>query len=212
MILARIQAHPDRRDLWEALAQTLDLPVEVSLHSSDPPSPWDGYRKCLSLIPEGYSHLLVLQDDVRVCENFGEAVRRVASHNASVPVSLFLMPLPLRIGRLAIREAKAQNLYFDAHLRINEFCPVVGLLWPVEKAREFLEWVEENPRRLGHPNPRSDDSVVGKWAANTQQTIRFTIPSLVEHMGDQPSVKGGQTPASRMKAIWFAEDGSQYNW
>ena len=122
------------------------------------------------------------------------------------------MPQPLRIARQAIREAKAGRVYFDARFRINEFCPVVGLLWPTRKAAEFLSWVEESPRKLGHPNPRSDDSVVGKWCAHTHQTIRFTIPSLVQHLGDVPSVKGGPTPASKMRAIWFAKDGSSYEW
>lgn len=211
-VYCRIQAHPDRRHLWEALAPALDLPVEISLHTSDPPSPWIGYRQCLSLIPEGYTHLLVLQDDTRVCQNFGEAILQIALRNAHLPVSLFLMPQPLRIARQAVREAKSHHLYFDAHFRINEFVPVVALLWPVEKAAEFLRWVEENPRRLGHRTPRSDDSVVGRWAANTHQTVRFTIPSLVQHLADQPSVKGGPTPASKMTAIWFAEDGMQYDW
>lgn len=147
-----------------------------------------------------------------MCENFAEAVRAVALRNADIPVSLFLMSSPLRIARQSIREAKAGHRYFDARFRINEFCPVVGMLWPTRKAAEFLDWVEENPRRLGHRDPRSDDSVVGKWCALTHQTIRFTLPSLVQHLATEPSVKGGPTPASKMTAIWFAEDGSQYEW
>ena len=143
---------------------------------------------------------------------FGEAVQAVALRNGDIPVSFFLMPSPLRIARQAIREARQQNIYFDARFRINEFCPVVGMIWPVAKAREFLEWVDGNPRRLGHPDPRSDDSVVGKWCAHTHQTIRFTIPSLVQHLATEPSVKGGPTPASKMTAIWFAEDAAQYDW
>jgi hypothetical protein len=154
----------------------------------------------------------VIQDDTRVCVGFGEAVRRVAFRNAGTPVSLFLMPSPLRIARQSIREAKAGRLYFDARFRINEFCPVVALLWPVQRAQEFLGWVDGNPSKLGTRDPRSDDSVVGKWCAHTHQTIRFTLPSLVQHLGDVPSVKGGPTPASKMTAIWFAEDGSQYDW
>ena len=211
MIRARIQGHPARSHLHDALAASLQIPTELALHSSDPPNPWHGYRNCLSDLPR-CTHLVVVQDDALVCANFGETIERVALRNADIPVSLFLMPSPLRIARQAIREAKGGKLYFDARFRINEFCPVVGMLWPVRKAEEFLDWVEENPRRLGHRDPRSDDSVVGKWCANTHQTIRFTIPSLVEHMADQPSVKGGPTPASKMKAIWFAEDGLQYDW
>lgn len=136
----------------------------------------------------------------------------MASRNAQIPVSLFLMPSPLRVARQSIREVKAGRRYFDARFRINEFCPVVALLWPVAKAVEFTGWVTGNPRKLGAQNPRSDDSVVGKWCAHTHQTIRFTMPSLVQHLATEPSVKGGPTPASKMTAIWFAEDGAQYEW
>ena len=211
VIVARIQGHPARAHLHHALAASLEIPTELRLHSSDPPNPFLGYCACLSDLPD-CSHLVVIQDDAKVCANFGQAIEAVALRNAHVPVSLFLMPLPLRIARQAVREAKNRALYFDAHFRINEFMPAVGVLWPVEKAREFLRWVEENPRRLGHRQPRSDDSVLGKWCANTHQTIRFTIPSLVEHMADQPSVKGGPTPASKMKALWFTEDGADFEW
>ena len=136
----------------------------------------------------------------------------MALRNAHLPVSLFLMPSPLRIARQAIREAKAGHRYFDARFRINEFCPVVGMLWPVRKAREFMDWVDTNPRGLKVERQRSDDHVIGKWCALTHQTIRFTVPSLVEHLGDVPSVKGGPTPASKMRAVWFARDGSDYGW
>lgn len=205
MIVARIQGHPARAHLHEPLADSLGLPTEILLHSSDPPNPWLGYRACLSDLP-ACSHLLVIQDDTRVCANFAETIRYVT---ADVPVSLFLFNQPIRIAK-ALTRIMGKQPYYDARFRINEFCPVVGLLWPVEKAREFLAWVDENPRKLGHRNPRSDDSVVGKWCAHTHQTVRFTAPSLIDHLGTEPSVKGGPTPASGATAMYFQEDGLDY--
>src|SRR6476659_10130273 len=74
LILARIQAHPAREHLHGPLAESLGLPTEVSLHSSDPPDPFAGYRACLSDIPADVTHLLVIQDDTVVCRNFAGAV------------------------------------------------------------------------------------------------------------------------------------------
>lgn len=144
----------------------------------------------------------MIQDDTRLCRNFAQAVQDYA---CDLPVCLFLYSSPLRVARL-MRKTIGKQPFFDTHLRINEFCPVVGMIWPVEVARGFLRWERENPRRLGHPNPRSDDSVVGKWAAHTHQIIRFTAPSLVEHLGTEAPVKGGFTPASRMSALYFCEE------
>lgn len=100
----------------------------------------------------------------------------------------------------------------DARFRINEFCPVVGMLWPVCKAQEFLTWVDEHPRKLGTREPRSDDSVVGKWCAHTHQTIRICLPSIVQHRGDIRAVKGGNNVSTKARAIWFTEDGSRFDW
>lgn len=144
----------------------------------------------------------MIQDDTTVCGNFPAAVERIASVS-SMPVCLFLSQHPRRVASASLR---ARSRYLDTHLRINEFMPVVAVLWPIPKAHEFMRWTQENPRKLGHIAPRSDDSVAGRWAALTKQTIRFAIPSLVQHLASEPSVKGGKTPASTFQALQFAAD------
>lgn len=115
-----------------------------------------------------------------------------------------------------MRAAKRGERYVTARLASNEFCPVVGILWPVEKALEFRTWTEENPHRLGHPRPRSDDGIVGRWSAFSKQDIRFTVPSLVEHPDLIPSVKGRNNESwgkdRQRVAWWFAEDAAEYEW
>ena len=136
-----------------------------------------------------YTHhiVLVVQDDVEVSRNLAAVVEKVASE---VPTVLFLARLPSRISKMALRATKKGERYVTARLAGNEFCPVVGILWPVGKAQEFLQWTHDNPHRLGHQRPRSDDGVLGKWAAFTKQDIRFTVPSLVEHPDREPSLIG----------------------
>jgi hypothetical protein len=153
----------------------------------------------LTDIPE-CSHLLIVQDDVCLSRNFPPAVTHIAEANPDLPVGLFLARLPNRVGNAALQAAKRRAHYLDIRLRINEFCPVVAVLWPVQKAKEFLTWTEANPSRLGHPAPRSDDGVLGRWVALTKQTVRFTIPSLVQHPDEVESVIG-------RKALWGADRG-----
>jgi len=213
-VVARVQANPARSHLHDALVQSLGLPCEVILHSSDPPNPWKGYVACLTDVPDA-SHLLVIQDDTTVCKNFAPALRLIAEANPSTPVVLFLARLPRRIANMALHATKKRQVYLDCQLRSNDFLPVVAILWPVEKAKEFLAWAEANPHKLGHKAPRSDDSVGGRWASLTRQPIRFTLPSLVEHPDLEPSLIG-RKPAwgkdSGRVAMAFAEDGLAYEW
>lgn len=193
----RIQHHPSRADLLPALLEALaPLPTKVSTHASDPPNPWEGYKQCLSKLPN-CTHLLVLQDDVTVCRNLPLAVERIA---ADIPVVLFLARLPRRVSTLALREAKRGRHYIDTQLRINEFMPACAVLWPKAKAEEFMAWAEANPHKLGHPFPRSDDGVMGRWSALSHQRIRFLYPSLVEHPDREVSVIG-------RKAHWGKDPG-----
>ena len=213
-VIARIQAHPSRRHLYESLADAVGLPVELMLHASDPPNPWAGYQNCLRDLPD-VSHVLVVQDDAVPCKNFAPAVEQIAQSNPDTPIVLFLAHLPRRIANLALHAAKRRECYLEIQLRSNDFLPVVAILWPMEKAREFLAWTEANPHKLGHKAPRSDDSVAGRWASLTKQTIRFTVPSLIEHPDMEPSLIGRKPSWGRDRgrvALFFAEDGLAYDW
>jgi len=210
-VIARIQGHPSRTHLHEPLKQALELSAEVSIHESEPPSPWDGYRVCLSDLPD-CSHLLVIQDDAVPCRNFGSAVEQIAARHPSTPVCLFLARLPRRTSRDATLALKAGQRYVP--LFIRDFCPVVAMLWPKEKAEEFMFWARD-ARLPGQPNPRSDDAVVGRWMLMTKQTILVTVPSLVQHPDMEPSLIG-RRPAwgkdSGRVALHFAEDALSYEW
>lgn len=214
MLLARVQGHPARAHLHGPLVEALGIPAEVCLHSSTPPNPWEGYKACLRDIPD-CSHLLVIQDDARPALNFAAALEQIAKRNPSTPVVLFLAKLPRRISVLALRAAKNREAYVGTGMRQSEFCPVVAILWPRKKAEEFLTWAEENPRRLGHPSPRSDDGVLGRWAAFTHQLIRFSVPSIVQHDDREDSLIGRQAmwgKDSGRTALLFAEDASVVSW
>ena len=189
-MLVRIQHHPARAELLPKLIESLaPLVVEVSTHSSDPPNPWHGYRQALTDLPDD-GHVVVLQDDVEVCRNFAPAMAAIADANPETPVVLFLAKLPPHIAGAALRAAKRKRSYVRMRLRSSDFMPVVGVLWPCHKANEFLAWAS-SAKLPGYPREtRSDDAVAGRWAMKTRLEIAFTVPSLVEHRDQVPSLIG----------------------
>ena len=211
-LIARIQHHPSRAQLIEPLLEALaPIPTEVIEHQSDPPSPWAGYRRCLTDLPAGPSHFLVIQDDAIPCRNFAPALEEIAAAN-DVPVCLFLARLPRRTSTDATKALKANRRYVT--LFIRDFVPVVAVLWPRAKAQEFMAWAQ-NAKLPGQPNPRSDDAVVGRWMMTTRQEIRATCPSLVEHPDMEASVIGRQPAWGKdpgRVALHLAEDALAYDW
>lgn len=198
-----------------ALVESLKpLEVEVSLHESVPPNPYAGYVKALQFQRAGITHVLVVQDDVTVCRNFAPAIQRIAEAK-DVPVVLFLGGLPRVTAADALKAAKRGAHY--VRLRMREFCPVVAMLWPVAKAQEFLDWVATHPKIPGYPNPRSDDAVVGKWTISTRQEVLVTIPSLVQHPDNVPSIIGKRAKwgadKSRVALMWIGDaDPLEIDW
>lgn len=216
-MLARIQHHPSRSKLLPALVSSLGpLRVEISTHESVPPNPWYGYKKALSELPLGESHVVVLQDDIEVCQNFAPAVERIAERHPDNVVVLFLAKLPPHLAGAALRTAKRKGVYVRTRLRSNDFMPVVGVLWPCRKAAEFLAWAED-AKLPGYPREtRSDDAVAGRWAAVTKQEIIFTVPSLVEHPDREPSLIGRRAlwgkDGGRVALMFCEGDPLRYDW
>lgn len=165
--------------------------VEVSIHSSDPPSPWTGYKLALQRgleDPTNPTHVLVLQEDVLICRNFPLAVEQIAKAKTDQPVALFLSWLPPRLAKDARLAARKNQRYIQA--APANFCPVVAVLWPVEAAARFLDWASR-AKLPGHPDRvHSDDAVLGDWIKRMREVVWITVPSLVQHPDMVPSVKG----------------------
>lgn len=209
----RIQHCPGRNEPLHRLLALLPPAVDVVIDEGETLNPWRGYRRCLSDLPET-GHVCILQDDVLVCRHFEQTLRLIANANPNQVVSLFLSKIPRRTFNLAsLKYGKTR--YVDVHRA--DLVHVVGILWPVDQAREFLNWAQENPRRW--PKGRettSDDAMVSRWMKLTGQIIRCTVPSIVEHPDDVPSTvndgknKGG---ADRTACYWIGgEDPLELDW
>ena len=182
--------------------------MEVLLHSSDPPDPWGGYRACLSELPD-CTHVLIIQDDTIVCENFAGAVDAISYSNKDHPVCLFFGGYPQGTARMMRRASMRKQSYLWMHR--SPIIPLVAVLWPRYKAEEFLHWSD-----TAKGMTRADDGNAGKWTRETGQDIRVCVPSLVEHPDMEPSVKGGQKSRwgkdPMRKAVLWADDGLAHQW
>lgn len=183
------------------------------VHESYPPSPWAGYKECLRDPPD-CSHLLIIQDDAVPCRDFAPALEQVAASNPDFPVCLFLARLPRDASAKAVRAMKLGNKRYIS-LSWRSFLPVVAVLWPRHKALEFLAWADRNPTLPGQRAPRSDDAMAGRWKMVNRETVKATVPSLVEHPDMEPSLIG-RRPAfgkdSGRVALFMAHSGLDYNW
>jgi hypothetical protein len=203
-VLIRVQHRAGRDAPLERLLANLPPAVEVITDDEVPLNPWRGYRKCLEQLPES-GHVVVLQDDSIVCRNFLPALKLIAKANPSTIVTLFVSAVPRRTLH---RMRGANGQYVEVHPQ--DLVHVVGVLWPVERAGAFLEWVDENQRRLRGREFISDDATLTRWFRFSRERILATVPSLVQHPDDVPSVVNerrvsGGRDAGRMAALWIEE-------
>lgn len=210
LIVCRVQHHPARAHLIPALAAALEpLPVEIIIHQSSPPNPWGGYQECLRDPPD-CDHLLIVQDDAAPCLNFVPALRNVTAANPENPVVLFFPPYS-REKKAAMVAMQRGHRYITLNTVSNTFVPVVAVLWPRQLAVDFYDWAQANPTLPGQREPRSDDAMAGQWKRKTRTEFKATIPSLVDHLGEEPSVAENIGKGVRT-ALFMAEDGLDYDW
>ena len=176
-------------------------------HSSDPPDPWAGYKLCLTNLPD-CTHVLVIQDDALPVPGFADVLPLIAARNPQRPVCLWLSGAPANAAGRA-RRAYGRSRYIS--LGPAPYVPLVAVLWPRQRAVEFLEWSETAERIT-----RADDGNVARWMRQTRQDFGVCVPSIVEHDDWTPSVKGGlpetQGRDRARVAMLLADDAVRYQW
>ncbi len=202
--LVAIQHHPSRHELLPRLTGRLgQLEHEIVPDDGPPPDPWRGHRKCLERHREPFTHLVVIQDDAIPCPAFECELRCALEQEPDATLMLFLGAQPRLTAQAAMRALDAGESFAAKHPR--DYCPVVGISYPAAHAADILAWNEEpNGRRS-----KSDDFMIGRWHRERQHRILATVPSLVDHPDDVPSVVGnglgarGRNP-SRTALIFLA--------
>lgn len=215
-ILYRVQTVPGREEPLARLSARLPAGREAILDSEhEDPNPWRGYRRCLTSLGDA-SHVVVLQDDTIACRNFPETIERLVEARPASLISLFVGGLPGRSSRNFMRALTNRRPWVQIETR--PALHVVGMIWPAALAVEFLEW-SETAVLPGHRGvPRSDDAVVGHWVRTRRVDGRrapveiwATVPSLIQHPDDVPSVAGHNKAAygrdrGRIALAWIGAE------
>ncbi len=157
---------------------------------------------------------MIVQDDAVPAANFAGGVAEIAAAYPDAPVCLFLAHVPRDASSKAHRAMKDGQRYVPISWR--SFLPIVAVLWPVAKAREFRDWADENEQLPGTRGPaRSDDALGGRWKMHTRQTVVACVPSIVQHPDEEPSIIGRVAMRGRDKtrvAAIFTEDAALFDW
>lgn len=171
-----IQHHPKRADLLPALLA--DLPTARVISDPEPngyPSPWRTYRTCLEE-PIETTHRAILQDDVKLCRNFGAALERVVQARPENPIVLFVGGQP-REAVLRLSKACEAGSPF-ASLPRHQWVPAVAVVWPTSAIPSMLDFVAAQNWPVEF---RADDEILGRATRAIGIEVVATIPSLVEH-------------------------------
>lgn len=175
-----------------------------------PRNPWRTYRECLYRTPADATHRLVLQDDAIVCDHFLETMRLVLEARPDNMLALFV-PGSHRPATLEMyRACAADECFFPFPWGHGSWIPVVALVWPSAVIPEFLEWADA---KYPVTKRRADDAIVGSYAREHRIEVLATVPSLVDHPDDVPSLIGNRMNERSRQAVCFVDgDARQRGW
>jgi hypothetical protein len=183
----RVQHAAGRDAPLERLLIGLPPAVLVTDRETADPNPLRNYLRCLADPAPGTTHLCVIQDDAVVCRDFHRLLTDALTDKPDQLVSLFVGGLPGPSKVKFLRALKNHERWFPVYMQ--GITHVVAMVWPVADAAAFLDWFPPDRPIPGAKEPyRSDDMVVGYWARVTKRQVWATVPCLVEHPDDVPSV------------------------
>jgi len=150
-------------------------------------------------VPSGVTHRLVLQDDVELAPNFLEYLDKMV--NAQ----------PNAIIMLTALDFKTQNDYADnlktPYVQVGVFVSGCAVIIPVKHIKPMFKWFEKTYPQIWIGNPHEDAAF--KFYAMTFKIPCITsIPSLVQHLGDQSTVCNYEQP---LRTAYF-ENWDKANW
>lgn len=139
-------------------------------------------------LPEHVSHVVYLQDDVRVCPGFWECL------------SAFVEQYPENLLGLETIHPQAARWALQGYraYRVRDCCIGVGYVWPRRLlAEDFLPWSRDallpGVRQSMEPNglvTLSEDTLMACWANVTDHRVVSPLPTLIDHDTSLPSTYG----------------------
>lgn len=199
-VAIRIMAHPKRVAHVEGLASRLRQQGSepAVLVDENGEGPWSTCRRAwLSGIESGADHVLVMQDDVRICRDLVASLPAVIAARSDDVVTLFF-------PRRAMTAAKQRGISW---VRIKRYLWAQATMMPARLAAEMVAWADANDR----PEWRRDDDVrMGAFFAHQKRHVWATVPSLVQHADNEPELRSllKHFAGQRQSPVFVGEDGS----
>lgn len=129
-------------------------------------------------IPDECTHRLVLQDDIEICDNFIEIIEKISKNHFNEIISFF-----------HCEEYNNKSRYI--HAKRLWGCAIMMPKHLVPKCWTYIENILEEPwiKRDGLEFiALHDNDCIMLWAIKEQIPVINTIPSLVQHIGDNSLV------------------------
>ena len=130
-------------------------------------------------VPEGITHRLVMQDDNELCPNFKEYLSKII--NARPNDIIMLTNLDYMKEDEYIKELKSPYIPISHHVSGN------ALIIPVKYIDEVFGWLDRTYPEIEKGNPH-EDAAFAFWAKQAKVNCISTIPSIVQHIGDESSL------------------------
>jgi len=184
-----VQHHPSRADLLERFPPSFQV---VTDPGGDKPSPWRTYRLCL--LELGDEPGVVVQDDAWLCEDF-EARATAAALECPCRVLCLFVSHQATLAARAVRIAAGAGESF-AKIGADHFLPVVANHWPAGAARAVVEYAD----RMRWGKTTADDAITAGAVRALELEVWATVPSLVDHRDDVPSLMSDRVGQKRRRA------------
>lgn len=181
-----IMAHPSRIDLAQRLRRSLRnnrervlIDLVLDPDPDGPRNPWRTARLAWQRTPPGCTHRLVLQEDTLPCPHFLKHARRALRAKPSRIVSFYLGTNAIVTWRQMLIADARGAAWVEGFAA--SWVPALALAVPVELVASLAEF-DDGTR------PVADDEVYGRWTREHRLPWYATIPSLVDHDDDAPSL------------------------
>lgn len=197
-----IQHHPSRPDLPKRLRAALrrssaTVEVVTDPDPTGPRNPWRTAQLAWSRTPASCTHRLVLQDDVLPCRDFLKHAGRALSAKPDRVASFYLGTNAIVSWQRMLVAAPTCAAWVEGFSA--SWVPALALALPAELALDLAAFHDGT-------EPIADDEVYGRWCREQGLPWYATIPSLVDHDDDAPSLmRDPYARGDRRAACWIGD-------
>lgn len=197
-----VMAHPSRALYARRLCRRLGRGTRI-VYDPDPEGPANPWRTARSAwaaleATSGITHGLVVQEDIIPCRQFLSHAKRALEAKPARVASFFLgNNATVTWQRMLVAQSASDASWVEGFHA--SWVPALALALPVDLIPSLVEFDDGS-------QPIADDEVYGRWCRLHGLAWHATIPSLVDHDDDAPSLmRDPYARGARRAACWVGE-------